>query len=222
MNAFQVSQTENEKYQYWLYAAIVCTLLTAINTPTTVPISGYNGFYALWELVSAKPIKQFAIIATIILTVWMLYKLQMHSMPADRKLGRLWLAYNALFVMRNIFPRLIGHMGHESSLSLIMLSNLISLIAIVIELWVGLHLMLKYKGRLKQLGVALLLVALGSAPLFLLFFALSESGLPHLYLLAQVVNMAFVVYSLVCMRRVFVPTTAENAACDTGNEPELK
>ena len=76
MTHFTVNQKQDKQFRLWLILSLVTFVLSNYPAPDAIPITGYNGYYVLVELILSPAVRYTVLLINTIMWLWMLYQLQ--------------------------------------------------------------------------------------------------------------------------------------------------
>lgn len=203
MTHFIVDQKQDKQFHLWLILSLVTFVLSNYPAPDAIPITGYNGYYVLVELILSPAVRYTVLLINTIMWLWMLYQLQKNSMSISNTLSNLWFAMGALYVLRTVFMHISYIHNFSNSFELNTIIQALSFIHYIIQIWIGRILTFRHSGSIRQLGIAFLLCSIALTPIVLLITFLTDQLQDDLLVLLRWLQMLFNAYLLICMRRVF-------------------
>ena len=203
MTHFIVDQKQDKQFHLWLILSLVTFVLSNYPAPDAIPITGYNGYYVLVELILSPAVRYTVLLINTIMWLWMLYQLQKNSMSISNTLSNLWFAMGALYVLRTVFMHISYIHNFSNSFELNTIIQALSFIHYIIQIWIGCILTFRHSGSIRQLGIAFLLCSIALTPIVLLITFLTDQLQDDLLVLLRWLQMLFNAYLLICIRRVF-------------------
>lgn len=206
MNNFIVSPDKDRQMRVWLYAAVVTTVLTYIRPFIFAIDSGNVGMIAIRKVIDNEWYTGIVHIAYWVLFIWGIGQLLM-SFPSSMKWtkGTLWVVL-ATYVMRILFGYItpLPDMESPSFATYQWVSNGLSMVYTAALLLFGYLLVRNHKGRLRQLGIAI--IAWQLAPfifswMFILFYPLPAIC----QLFFHFVQGLLTICTFITLRRAYVP-----------------
>ena len=203
MTHFTVNQKQDKQFRLWLILSLVTFVLSNYPAPDAIPITGYNGYYVLVELILSPAVRYTVLLINTIMWLWMLYQLQKNSTSISNTLSNLWIAMGALYVLRTVFMHISYIHSFSNSFGLNIIIQALNFIYCIIQIWIGCILTFRHSGRIRQLGIAFLLCSIALTPIVLLIMFFTDQLQDYLLVLLRWLQMLFNAYLLICMRRVF-------------------
>ena len=207
MTHFSVDQKQNKQFHLWLIIIFVAFVLNNYPFPRSTPITGYNGYYVLMDLFSSSVIQHVALLVFAIAWLWMLYQLQKHSKAISHTLSNLWLTMGGIYVLRILSTQITNIIPYSFSYQLRLIIPLFGFSYIALQIWIGCILTIRHSGRLRQLGIALLICSFVFDLLFSFIAILFLNKIRDPLLPIDILRWLQVLlnaYILICMRRVFM------------------
>ena len=168
MTHFTVNQKQDKRFRLWLILSLVTFVLSNYPAPDAIPITGYNGYYVLVELILSPAVRYTVLLINTIMWLWMLYQLQKNSTSISNTLSNLWLTMGALYVLRTVFMHISYIHSFSNSFGLNIIIQALNFIYCIIQIWIGCILTFRHSGRIRQLGIAFLLCSIALTPIVLL------------------------------------------------------